>query len=82
MITDIISSWINMSAVDRSMTHAPVLYLSSVTCFIALLYMTSSNNIKALCIPHEKERKDEKNVLTNTKKNNAAYHFDKFNILY
>ena len=54
-----------MSAVDRSMIHAPGLYLSNITCFSALLYMTNSNNIKALCIPHGKERtnvlrKDEK----------------------
>ena len=76
-----------MSAVDRSMIHAPGLYLSNITCFSALLYMTNSNNSKALCIPHGKERtnvlrKDEKNVLINTKKNNAAYYFEKFNILY
>jgi hypothetical protein len=49
--------------------------------------MTNSNNIKALCIPHGKERtnvlrKDEKNFLINTKKNSAAYYFEKFNILY
>jgi hypothetical protein len=47
--------------------------------------MTNSNNIKTLCIPHGKERtnelrKDEENVLINTKKNNAAYYFEKFNI--
>ena len=57
-----------MSAVDRSMTRAPGLYLSNITCFIALLYMTNSNNIKALCIPLGKGRsnllrKDEKTSL-------------------
>ena len=62
-----------MSVVDRSMIRAPGLYLSNVTCFISLLYMTNSNNIKTLCIPHGKERtnvlrKDEENVLINTKR--------------